>query len=54
MSQKVQDTLNRINTHKGVKGVIIVNSKGIAIESTMNQTDTINFGSLINTFTAKA
>ena len=54
MSQKVQDTLNRINTHKGVKGVIIVNSKGIAIESTMNQSDTINFGSLISTFTAKA
>ena len=53
-SQKVQDTLNRINTHKGVKGVIIVNSKGIAIESTMNQNDTINFGSLINQFTTKA
>jgi len=36
MSQKVEETLNRINTHKGVKGIIIVNSRGIAIRSTMS------------------
>ena len=33
---KVEETLNRINTHKGVKGIIIVNSKGIAIRTTMS------------------
>ena len=34
-SQKVEETLNRINTHMGVLGVIIVNKKGVAIKSTM-------------------
>jgi len=51
MSQKVQDTLNRINTHKGVKGAMIVNTKGIAIETTMSNADTIEYGSLISQFT---
>jgi len=31
-----------------------VNSKGIAIRSTMSQNDTIEYGSLITQFTAKA
>ena len=38
----------------GVLGVIIVNSKGVAIKSTMNQSDTIETGSLITQFTTKA
>ena len=54
MSQKVEDTLNRISTHKGVKGVIIVDTKGIQVKSTMNPHDTIEYGSLINQFTMKA
>ncbi|TNV74124.1 hypothetical protein FGO68_gene13838 [Halteria grandinella] len=53
-SQKVEETINRINTHKGVKGIIVVNSRGIAIRSTMSQNDTIEYGSLITQFTAKA
>lgn len=51
MSQKVEETLNRIKTHKGVLGVIIVNQKGVAIRTTMSQNDTIEYGSLINQFT---
>jgi dynein light chain roadblock-type len=47
MSQKVEETLNRINTHMGVLGVIIVNQKGVAIRSTMDQNATIEYGSLI-------
>ncbi len=54
MSQKVEETLNRINTHKGVKGIIIVNQRGIAIRSTMSQNETIEYGSLITQFTSKA
>ena len=54
MSQKVEETINRINTHKGVKGIIIVKANGIAIRSTMVQNDTIEYGSLITQFTAKA
>lgn len=55
-SQKVEETLNRINTHMGVLGVIIVNKLGVAIKSTMKQDETINNGSLIMQFmeTAKA
>jgi dynein light chain roadblock-type len=32
----------------------VVNSRGIAIRSTMSQNDTIEYGSLITQFTAKA
>ena len=35
-------------------GVIIVNKKGVAIKSTMNQQETIDNGSLITQFTDKA
>lgn len=54
MSQKVEETLNRINTHMGVKGVMIVNEKGYAIKTTMDQKDTIEYGSLISQFYTKA
>ena len=50
MSQKVEETLNRINTHQGVLGVLIVNDKGIAIRSTMGTDETIDTGSLIMNF----
>lgn len=53
-SQKVEETLNRINTHMGVLGVIIVNKLGVAIKSTMKQDETINNGSLIMQFMDKA
>ena len=52
-SQKVNDTLNRINTHKGVKGVLIVNKKGMAITSTMSNMETIEYGQLISQFATK-
>ena len=53
-SQKVEETLNRINTHQGVLGVIIVNKKGVSIRSTMKPEDTIIYGSLITQFKDKA
>ena len=54
MSQKFEETLNRIKTHKGVLGVIIVNSKGVSLRSTMNMNDTIEYGSLISSFANNA
>ena len=54
MSATVENTLNRISTHRGVKGVMIVNAKGIAIKSTMNQEQTIEYGSLISQFATNA
>ena len=53
-SQKVEETLNRINTHQGVLGVIIVNKKGVSIRTTMKPEDTIIYGSLITQFKDKA
>jgi dynein light chain roadblock-type len=35
-------------------GVIIVNSKGISLRSTMNMNDTIEYGSLISSFANNA
>jgi len=49
-SAKVEETMNRINTHMGVIGVIIVNSKGLAIKSTMNNSETIENGQVISSF----
>ena len=54
MSQKVEETLNRIKTHKGVLGAIIVNSKGISLRSTMNVNETLEYGSLISSFANNA
>jgi len=50
----VEETLNRINTHMGVLGVIIVNKHGVAVKTTMKQDETINNGSLITQFMEKA
>jgi len=49
-SSKVEETMNRINTHMGVIGVIIVNTKGLAIRSTMSSTATIENGQVISGF----
>ena len=50
----MEETWNRINTHKGVEGIIIVNKRGTAIKSTLDQDKTIEYGSLINQFKEKA
>ena len=50
---KIEETWNRINTHKGVESIII-NSMGTAIKSTMDQNKTIEYGSLVNQFREKA
>lgn len=50
----MEETINRIGTHMGVIGVMIVNQKGVAIRSTMSQNETIEYGSLITQFYTKA
>ncbi|CAI2386249.1 unnamed protein product [Moneuplotes crassus] len=51
---KIEETWNRINTHKGVEGIIIIDSMGSAIKTTMDQNKTIEYGSLVNQFCEKA
>uniref|UniRef100_A0A3P9KHP5 Dynein light chain roadblock-type 1 n=1 Tax=Oryzias latipes TaxID=8090 RepID=A0A3P9KHP5_ORYLA len=43
----VEETLKRIQSQKGVQGVIIVNSEGIPIKTTLDNTSTVQYAGLI-------
>eukprot|EP00996_Jenningsia_fusiforme_P006030 NODE_7185_length_499_cov_10.077778_g6746_i0.p1 GENE.NODE_7185_length_499_cov_10.077778_g6746_i0~~NODE_7185_length_499_cov_10.077778_g6746_i0.p1 ORF type:complete len:101 (-),score=16.28 NODE_7185_length_499_cov_10.077778_g6746_i0:117-419(-) len=54
---EIEDIVKRINMHKGVKGLIIVNSEGIPIRDTFDEHDrllTIQYAALITQMTSKA
>mmetsp|Transcript_7449 Transcript_7449/g.18007 ORF Transcript_7449/g.18007 Transcript_7449/m.18007 type:complete len:101 (+) Transcript_7449:231-533(+) len=51
---EVEETLNRIKTHKGVSGIVIVNAEGVPIRSTLDLKFTLQYSSLISQLTAKA
>ena len=51
---EIEETLNRIKTHKGVVGVVIVNSDGIPIRSTLDQKTTLQYSAIISQLTGKA
>lgn len=46
MSTEVEETLKRLQSHKGVKGVVIMNSDGIPIRSNLPQVTTTSGGRL--------
>ena len=50
----VEETFKRLQSHKGVIGVIIINSDGIAIRSTLDNDVTVQYAALISRFTVKA
>merc|ERR550514_1155463 len=50
----VEETLKRIQTHKGVIGVVVINKEGIPIRSTLDQQTTVQYASLISQLAAKA
>jgi len=54
MSAEVEETLKRIQAHKGVVGVIVVNAEGIPIKSTLDNPTTIQYTGLISGLTDKA
>lgn len=54
MSIEVEETLRRIQSHKGVKGVLIMNSEGIPIRSNLSQEDTENYAALVSQLALKA
>eukprot|EP01066_Platyproteum_vivax_P012315 Platyproteum_vivax@DN5597_c0_g1_i2.p1 len=46
---EIEETINRIKTHKGVLGVVIVNREGIPIRSTIEDKDeTMKYASYIS------
>eukprot|EP00049_Salpingoeca_infusionum_P017460 m.353050 g.353050 ORF g.353050 m.353050 type:complete len:98 (+) comp16673_c0_seq1:216-509(+) len=51
---EVEDTLKRIASHKGVEGIVVVNKDGIAIRTTLDQSLTTQYASLISSLAAQA
>jgi dynein light chain roadblock-type len=54
MSTEVEETLKRLQSHKGVKGVLIMTNEGIPIKSTLSSEDTENYSALISQLASKA
>eukprot|EP01041_Mallomonas_annulata_P005130 gene5130-10255_t len=54
MSSEVEETLKRIQSHKGVKGVLIMNNEGISIRSSLSPEDTENYAALVSQLSLKA
>jgi len=46
--------MKRIQSHKGVVGTIVVNSEGIPIKSTLDNTTTVQYAGLISQLSDKA
>ncbi|KAL0272160.1 UNVERIFIED_CONTAM: hypothetical protein PYX00_005239 [Menopon gallinae] len=54
MASEVEETLKRIQSHKGVAGVVVVNAEGIPIKTTMDNTTTVQYAGLISQLSDKA
>nr|2B95_A Chain A, Dynein light chain 2A [Homo sapiens]2B95_B Chain B, Dynein light chain 2A [Homo sapiens] len=51
---EVEETLKRLQSQKGVQGIIVVNTEGIPIKSTMDNPTTTQYASLMHSFILKA
>ncbi|KAG4088409.1 hypothetical protein H8356DRAFT_1315378 [Neocallimastix lanati (nom. inval.)] len=51
---EVEETLNRIQAHKGVQGIVIVNHEGSVVKSTLDNIQTQQYSTLITQLTEKA
>ena len=47
--QQVEDTLERIQSHKGVVGLVIVSEDGIPIRTTLDNSTTLQYVAMCNT-----
>ncbi|BFZ12847.1 hypothetical protein BsWGS_15886 [Bradybaena similaris] len=54
MSQEIDDTIKRIQAHKGVMGIIIINNDGIPIKSTMDNATSVHYACHIHSLATKA
>ncbi|KAH9507779.1 Dynein light chain roadblock-type 2 [Bulinus truncatus] len=54
MAAEVEETLKRIQSHKGVTGIIVLNCEGIPIKTTMDNSTTVQHASLLHSLTGKA
>ncbi|XP_021496221.1 dynein light chain roadblock-type 1 isoform X2 [Meriones unguiculatus] len=51
---EVEETLKRLQSQKGVQGIIVVNTEGIPIKSTMDNPTTAQYANLMHNFILKA
>ncbi|KAJ7998761.1 hypothetical protein DPEC_G00208230 [Dallia pectoralis] len=51
---EVEETLKRIQSQKGVQGIIIVNAEGIPIKTTLDNSSTVQYAGLIHQLVMKA
>ncbi|KAH9507780.1 Dynein light chain roadblock-type 2 [Bulinus truncatus] len=54
MAAEVEETLKRIQSHKGVTGTIVVNNEGIPIKTTLDNSTTVQYTGLFHSLIAKA
>ena len=54
MASEIEETLKRIQSHRGVTGILIVNKDGVPIKTNMSTEDAKNHASLISQLTTKA
>ncbi|KAH1182158.1 hypothetical protein KIL84_009912 [Mauremys mutica] len=54
LQAEVEETLKRIQSQKGVQGIIVVNSEGIPIKSTVDNSTTVQYAGLMHSFIMKA
>jgi dynein light chain roadblock-type len=50
----VEETFKRLQSHKGVRGVIVINADGIAVRSTLDAEATVAYAALMSRFTVRA
>lgn len=51
---EVEETLKRIQSQKGVLGIIVVNAEGIPIKTTLDNSTTVQYAALIHQLVLKA
>ncbi|XP_036101742.1 dynein light chain roadblock-type 1 isoform X1 [Molossus molossus] len=54
LKAEVEETLKRLQSQKGVQGIIVVNTEGIPIKSTMDNPTTTQYANLMHNFILKA
>jgi len=52
--EKTEKTIERINTHPGVEGVIVTEKDGTPINTTMDNTQTVMYAEMVRTLTGIA
>ncbi|KAL1457874.1 hypothetical protein WDU94_008058 [Cyamophila willieti] len=54
MSTEIEETLKRIQSHRGVAGVIVINGDGIPIKTTLDNQTTVQYAGLVSQLVDKA